>query len=144
MKIPKIVQNILADKRNLYLLVMYLAPQHKKLEDAYDEAIDYVRKYAPFFKPYKNYESYLSSMKKNLNSLILDECIEVPEVVIKSVTKGIGDLMHINLKKYKVRKFAYDATIVQITKHFAPYKPYKNYQSYKAVQTYRQKKKKLK
>lgn len=135
MKIPKKIYDVLNNKRNFDFLFLEML-RHQSPEDAYDEALDLVRKYAPHFKHYKDFDSYrvILSNKNNRE-------IEVPEEIIEAVTKGIDDLFHKHLKKVKIRKMAYDQCVKEINIYLPNYKPFKNYQSFKALQSINYKKK---
>jgi 2-polyprenyl-3-methyl-5-hydroxy-6-metoxy-1,4-benzoquinol methylase len=135
MKIPKKIYDVLNNKRNFDFLFLEML-RHQSPEDAYDEALDLVRKYAPHFKHYKDFDSYrvILSNKNNRE-------IEVPEEIIDAVTKGIDDLFHKHLKKVKIRKMAYDQCVKEINIYLPNYKPFKNYQSFKALQSINYKKK---
>ena len=135
MKIPKKIYDVLNNKRNFDFLFLEML-RHQSPEDAYDSALDLVRKYAPHFKHYKDFDSYrvILSNKNNRE-------IEVPEEIIDAVTKGIDDLFHKHLKKVKIRKMAYDQCVKEINIYLPNYKPYKNYQSFKALQSINYKKK---
>jgi len=135
MKIPKKIYDVLNNKRNFDFIFLEMLKQHTS-EDAYDAALDLVRKYAPHFKHYKDFDSYrvIFSNKNNRE-------IEVPEEIIEAVTKGIDDLFHKHLKKVKVRKMAYDQCVKEINKYLPDYKPHRNYQSFKALQSINYKKK---
>lgn len=135
MKIPKKIYDVLNNKRNFDFLFLEML-RHQSPEDAYDSALDLVRKYAPHFKHYKDFDSYrvILSNKNNRE-------IEVPEEIIDAVTKGIDDLFHKHLKKVKIRKMAYDQCVKEINIYLPNYKPFKNYQSFKALQSINYKKK---
>lgn len=135
MKIPKKIYDVLNNKRNFDFLFLEML-RHQSPEDAYDSALDLVRKYAPHFKHYKDFDSYrvILSNKNNRE-------IEVPEEIIEAVTKGIDDLFHKHLKKVKIRKMAYDQCVKEINIYLPNYKPFKNYQSFKALQSINYKKK---
>lgn len=134
MKIPKKIYDVLNNKRNFDFLFLEML-RHQSPEDAYDSALDLVRKYAPHFKHYKDFDSYrvILSNKNNRE-------IEVPEEIIEAVTKGIDDLFHKHLKKVKIRKMAYDQCVKEINIYLPNYKPFKNYQSFKALQSINYKK----
>jgi 2-polyprenyl-3-methyl-5-hydroxy-6-metoxy-1,4-benzoquinol methylase len=134
MKIPKKIYDVLNNKRNFDFLFLEML-RHQSPEDAYDSALDLVRKYAPHFKHYKDFDSYrvILSNKNNRE-------IEVPEEIINAVTKGIDDLFHKHLKKVKIRKMAYDQCVKEINIYLPNYKPFKNYQSFKALQSINYKK----
>lgn len=135
MKIPKKIYDVLNNKKNFDFLFLEML-RHQSPEDAYDSALDLVRKYAPHFKHYKDFDSYrvILSNKNNRE-------IEVPEEIIDAVTKGIDDLFHKHLKKVKIRKMAYDQCVKEINIYLPNYKPFKNYQSFKALQSINYKKK---
>lgn len=135
MKIPKKIYDVLNNKRNFDFLFLEML-RYQSPEDAYDSALDLVRKYAPHFKHYKDFDSYrvILSNKNNRE-------IEVPEEIIDAVTKGIDDLFHKHLKKVKIRKMAYDQCVKEINIYLPNYKPFKNYQSFKALQSINYKKK---
>jgi len=135
MKIPKKIYDVLNNKRNFDFIFLEML-RHQSPEDAYDAALDLVRKYAPHFKHYKDFDSYrvILSNKNNRE-------IEVPEEIINAVTKGIDDLFHKHLKKVKIRKMAYDQCVKEINIYLPNYKPFKNYQSFKALQSINYKKK---
>ena len=135
MKIPKKIYDVLNNKRNFDFLFLEML-RHQSPEDAYDSALDLVRKYAPHFKHYKDFDSYrvILSNKNNRE-------IEVPDEIIDAVTKGIDDLFHKHLKKVKIRKMAYDQCVKEINIYLPNYKPFKNYQSFKALQSINYKKK---
>ena len=135
MKIPKKIYDVLNNKRNFDFLFLEML-RHQSPEDAYDSALDLVRKYAPHFKHYKDFDSYrvILSNKNNRE-------IEVPDEIIDAVTKGIDDLFHKHLKKVKIRKMAYDQCVKEINIYLPNYKPFKNYQSFKALQSINFKKK---
>lgn len=135
MKIPKKIYDVLNNKRNFDFLFLEML-RHQSPEDAYDSALDLVRKYAPHFKHYKDFDSYrvILSNKNNRE-------IEVPKEIIDAVTKGIDDLFHKHLKKVKIRKMAYDQCVKEINIYLPNYKPFKNYQSFKALQSINYKKK---
>lgn len=134
MKIPKKIYDVLNNKRNFDFIFLEML-RHQSPEDAYDSALDLVRKYAPHFKHYKDFDSYrvILSNKNNRE-------IEVPEEIIDAVTKGIDDLFHKHLKKVKIRKMAYDQCVKEINIYLPNYKPFKNYQSFKALQSINYKK----
>jgi hypothetical protein len=135
MKVPKKIYDVLNNKRNFDFLFLEML-RHQSPEDAYDSALDLVRKYAPHFKHYKDFDSYrvILSNKNNRE-------IEVPDEIIDAVTKGIDDLFHKHLKKVKIRKMAYDQCVKEINIYLPNYKPFKNYQSFKALQSINFKKK---
>ena len=135
MKIPKKIYDVLNNKRNFDFLFLEML-RHQSPEDAYDSALDLVRKYAPHFKHYKDFDSYrvILSNKNNRE-------IEIPDEIIDAVTKGIDDLFHKHLKKVKIRKMAYDQCVKEINIYLPNYKPFKNYQSFKALQSINFKKK---
>ena len=135
MKIPKKIYDVLNNKRNFDFIFLEML-RHQSPEDAYDSALDLVRKYAPHFKHYKDFDSYrvILSNKNNRE-------IEVPDEIIDAVTKGIDDLFHKHLKKVKIRKMAYDQCVKEINIYLPNYKPFKNYQSFKALQSINYKKK---
>lgn len=135
MKLPKKIYDVLNNKRNFDFLFLEML-RHQSPEDAYDSALDLVRKYAPHFKHYKDFDSYrvILSNKNNRE-------IEVPDEIIDAVTKGIDDLFHKHLKKVKIRKMAYDQCVKEINIYLPNYKPFKNYQSFKALQSINFKKK---
>ena len=135
MKLPKKIYDVLNNKRNFDFLFLEMLRHHSP-EDAYDAALDLVRKYAPHFKHYKDFDSYrvILSNKNNRE-------IDVPDEIIYAVTNGIDDLFHKHLKKVKIRKMAYDQCVIEINKYLPLYKPFKNYQSFKALQSINFKKK---
>lgn len=136
MKIPKKIYDVLNDKRNFDFIFLEML-RHNASEDAYDAAVDLIREYAPNFKHYKDFDSYRVILSTNNNKEI-----EVPEEVIEAVTNGIDKLFHKHLKKLKIRKMAYDATVSEINKYLPLYKPHRNYQSFKALQSINYKKNK--
>ena len=136
MIIPNKIFDVLNNKRNFDLLFLEML-RHNAPEDAYDAAIDMVREYAPKFKHYKDFDSYRVVLSNNNNKEI-----EVPEEIIEAVTSGIDNLFHKHLKKVKIRKMAYDATVKDINKYLPNYKPHRNYQSFKALQSINHKKNK--
>ena len=129
MKIPNKIFDVLNNKRNFDLLFLEML-RHNAPEDAYDAAIDMVREYAPKFKHYKDFDSYRVVLSTNNNKEI-----EVPEEIIEAVTVGIDNLFHKHLKRVKIRKMAYDATVKEINIYLPNYKPHRNYQSFKALQS---------
>lgn len=135
MKLPKKIYDVLNNKRNFDFLFLEML-RHESPEDAYDSALKLVRKYAPHFKHYKDFDSYrvILSNKNNRE-------IEVPDEIIDAVTKGIDDLFHKHLKKVKLRKMAYDQCVKEINIYLPNYKPFKNYQTYKQLQSINYKKK---
>jgi 2-polyprenyl-3-methyl-5-hydroxy-6-metoxy-1,4-benzoquinol methylase len=135
MKIPKKIYDVLNNKRNFDFLFLEMLRHHSP-EDAYDSALDLVRKYAPHFKHYKDFDSYRVILSNKNNREIV-----VPEEIIDAVTKGIDDLFHKHLKKVKIRKMAYDQCVKEINIYLPNYKPFKNYQSFKALQSINYKKK---
>lgn len=135
MKIPKKIYDVLNNKRNFDFLFLEML-RHQSPEDAYDSALDLVRKYAPHFKHYKDFDSYRVILSNKNNREIV-----VPEEIIDAVTKGIDDLFHKHLKKVKIRKMAYDQCVKEINIYLPNYKPFKNYQSFKALQSINYKKK---
>ena len=134
MIIPNKIFDVLNNKRNFDLLFLEML-RHNAPEDAYDAAIDMVREYAPKFKHYKDFDSYRVVLSNNNNKEI-----EVPDEIIEAVTDGIDNLFHKHLKKVKIRKMAYDATVKDINKYLPNYKPHRNYQSFKALQSINYKK----
>ncbi len=136
MIIPNKIFDVLNNKRNFDLLFLEML-RHNAPEDAYDAAIDMVREYAPKFKHYKDFDSYRVVLSNNNNKEI-----EVPDEIIEAVTAGIDNLFHKHLKKVKIRKMAYDATVKDINKYLPNYKPHRNYQSFKALQSINYKKNK--
>jgi hypothetical protein len=136
MIIPNKIFDVLNNKRNFDLLFLEML-RHNAPEDAYDAAIDMVREYAPKFKHYKDFDSYRVVLSNNNNKEI-----EVPDEIIEAVTAGIDNLFHNHLKKVKIRKMAYDATVKDINKYLPNYKPHRNYQSFKALQSINHKKNK--
>jgi len=136
MKIPKKIHDVLNNKQNFDLLFLEMLRENTS-EDAYDAAVDLVREYAPKFKHYKDFDSYRVVLSSNNNKEV-----EVPEEIIEAVTAGIDNLFHKHLKRVKVRKMAYDATVLEINKYLPDYKPHRNYQSFKALQSINYKKKK--
>ncbi len=126
MKIPKDIYNVLADKRNFdFIFLKFL--KKSSPEDAYDEALMYIRKSAPNFRLYKDYETY------RVRHYHLNESkIDIPFEIIKAMSEGIEGLMVKNFKRLKVRKMAYDATVSQLQRYFPNFKPYSNYSSYKS------------
>ena len=135
MKIPKKIYDVLNNKRNFDFLFLEML-RHQSPEDAYDSALDLVRKYAPHFKHYKDFDSYRVILSNKNNREIV-----VPEEIIDAVTKGIDDLFHKHLKKVKIRKMAYDQCVKEINIYLPDYKPHRNYQSFKALQSINYKKK---
>jgi len=135
MILPKKIYDVLNNKRNFDFLFLEMLKNHSP-EDAYDEALNLVRKYAPHFKHYKDYDSYRVILS-NKNTTI----VNVPEEIIDAVTKGIDDLFHKHLKKVKIRKMAYDQCVKEINIYLPDYKPHRNYQSFKALQSINYKKK---
>lgn len=135
MKIPKKVYRVLIDKKEFDYIFLEFLKDHSP-EDAYDEAVDYIKKFAPRFKHYRDYSSYRSRRWKENNELI-----EIPKEIIEAVTHNIELLMHKHLKRVKIRKHAYEATVQEIQKWLPNYKPYSNYQSYRSSITARHKKK---
>jgi len=136
MKIPKKIYDVLNNKRNFDFLFLEMLKENGS-EDAYDLALEKVREYAPNFRHYKDFDSYRVILSTNNNKEI-----EVPKEIIEAVTAGIDDLFHKHLKKVKIRKMAYDATVLEINKYLPNYKPHRNYQSFKALQSINFKKKK--
>jgi hypothetical protein len=138
MIIPKKIYDVLNSKRNFDFIFL---EKLKTLgsEDAYDAAVAEVRKYAPKFKHYKDFDSY----RQILHGQSTKE-VDVPMEIIEAVTAGIDNLFHKHLQKVKVRKLAYDLVIIDINRHFPDYKPYRNYQSFKVCQSIIHKKRTLK
>ena len=136
MKIPKKIYDVLNNKKNFDFLFLEMLKENAS-EDAYDLALEKVREYAPNFRHYKDFDSYRVILSTNNNKEI-----EVPKEIIEAVTAGIDNLFHKHLKKVKIRKMAYDATVKDINKYLPNYKPHRNYQSFKALQSINFKKKK--
>jgi hypothetical protein len=136
MKIPKKIYDVLNNKKNFDFLFLEMLKNNTS-EDAYDAALEMVREHAPNFKHYKDFDSYRVVLSNNNNKEI-----EVPEEIIEAVTSGIDNLFHKHLKKVKIRKMAYDATVKDINKYLPNYKPHRNYQSFKALQSINHKKNK--
>lgn len=136
MRIPKKIYDVLNNKKNFDFLFLEMLKENSS-EDAYDLALEMVREYAPNFRHYKDFDSYRVILSTNNNKEI-----EVPKEIIEAVTAGIDDLFHKHLKKVKIRKMAYDATVFEINKYLPNYKPHRNYQSFKALQSINFKKKK--
>lgn len=136
--LPKKVFKVILDKSNFdYIFLEFL--RDNSPEDAYNESLSFVRKYAPKFKLYKDYNSYRSMRwKKN------DETVDIPQEIIDAATHNIDDLMHKHLKRVKVRKLAYDATVRELQQWLPDYKPYANYQAFRSSVSIKHKKRKSK
>jgi hypothetical protein len=144
MKLPKKIYDVLNNKKNFDFLFFEML-QNNPPDDAYDEAINLVRKYAPHFKHYKDYDSYRVILSnKNITFVNVPKnntIVNVPDEIINAVTKGIDELFHKHLKKVKIRKMAYDQCVKEINIYLPDYKPHRNYQSFKALQSINFKKK---
>lgn len=128
-KLPKKIHRVLLNPRNFdYIYLEFL--RENPAEDAYDKALESVRRFAPNFTPYKNYNTYRTA-QYNRN----DKSIEVPQHIIDAVTGGFDELFHYKLKFHTMRKKAYDAAVNDIQKHFKGWKPYKSYNSFKSAMT---------
>lgn len=134
--LPKKVYKVILDKSNFdYLFLEFL--RDNPPEEAYEKALELVRKYAPKFKHYKDYSSYRSRRWKQN-----DDTVQIPSEIIEAATNNIDKLMHKHLKELKVRKMAYDATVRELQKWLPDYKPYANYQAFRSAMTIRHKKRK--
>jgi len=138
MKIPKKVYNALHRKQNFDYIFLELLREHKP-EEAYEEALKLIRKYAPKYTHYKDYDSYRAKLHFDQ-----EKEVEVPNEIIEAVTLSIENLFQKHYKKCQQRKKAYELTVAEINIYFPNYKPCANYQAYKSLQSIRHKKGKSK
>lgn len=147
MILPEKVYNVLNCKKNFDFIFLGML-QCQNQEDAYDEAIDFVREYAPNFKHYKDFDSYrvILANSQDRGPVVSNykPDFDIPIEVIDAITKGIEELFHKHLKRLKVRKMAYDACVKEINIYFPHYKPHKNYQSFKTSESIKHKNKLIK
>ncbi len=142
MKIPKKICAILEDKKNFDYLFLEKLTDNQPI-DAYSEAMSEVKKYAPRFKLYKDYDAYRSTLVKDKRYANHKDgdFLEVPKDVVYAVSVDIEQLMDKNVQKHKLRKVAYDKTVLEIQKYFPTFKPFSNYQTYKTIRSIRHKNK---
>ena len=138
-KIPKIVFNVLNEKHNFDYLFLEKLKKHERAEDAYDAAIEQIKKYAPQYKhSFVDYNSYRAKLHFRTKGYK-----QAPKEIINAVTGGFDDMVDYYYKIHYNRKKAYDVSLRKINKYFPKYKPYKNYLSYVNSKSYRAKVKKV-
>tara|TARA_R110000868_G_scaffold108761_6_gene296621 strand:- start:823 stop:1275 length:453 start_codon:yes stop_codon:yes gene_type:complete len=133
MKIPKHIYQVLNDKKGFDNLFLFKLKDAKSAEQAYLDAVYYVREYLPEFKePYNGFDSYRSRFYLDIRGEI-----EIPDDVINAAIHGMNELFYEKLGRYKVNNLAYDATMNYLNKYLPDFKPYKNYMSFRSTQLYK-------
>ena len=133
MKVPICILDVFNDPEGLDRLFSYYLPKAKTMQEAYDQAIEEIEKYAPNAKFYSDYENYKDGRHKKIRKA-RGTYIEVPLEVLR-VLGNKEEFEELYWRFYRAHNSdgprAFKAMMEYLHKWVPNYRPYANADSFR-------------